>query len=769
MPETGVETMTAPVESSRSRVPWAKIAAGAAALGGLVYLGRELGGYVPQFAGWVDGLGALGPVAFIAGYAMAVVGFVPGSVLTLAAGAIFGVLEGTLYVFLAATLGSAGAFLVSRYLARRAVERRLEGDPRFTAIDRAIGAQGRKIVFLLRLSPIFPFNLLNYALGLTRVRLADYLIASLGMIPGTLLYVYSGKLAGDVAAVAGGAGVERSTGYYAVLGLGFLATVIVTTVVTRVARRALEEATHSSTPPADGAVTRGRAPMPPTSIEVAPHDEHNARLVANVHPPDWVNPIPEGRYNLVVVGAGTAGLISALLASSLGAKVALIERHLMGGDCLNVGCVPSKALIRAGRWAHQARAAGALGLRLPEGQLPDFGAAMERLREIRARISHEDSAARYTEEFGIDVYLGTARFTGRDAIEVDGTELRFKKAVIATGARPMAPPIPGLAETGYLDNETVFSLTERPARLGVIGAGPIGCELAQSFGRLGSRVVLLEQADQLLGREDRDAAEILERSFAREGIRVMLECRIRKVERKGEEKILHVSGPDGSEEQVVVDEILVGAGRAPNVRDLGLESAGVAYHERRGVAVDDRLRTSNRRIFSAGDVCMDWKFTHAADAAAKIVVQNALFLGRKRLSKLVMPWCTYTDPEIAHVGLHPHQAEKRGIEIDTYRVPISKANRAVIDGEEEGFVKVHVGKGGDQIVGATIVSSHAGEMISEITLAMVKHIGLGSFTEVIHPYPTQAEAIKAVAGLYTRTRLTPFVKGLFDRWMAISR
>jgi pyruvate/2-oxoglutarate dehydrogenase complex dihydrolipoamide dehydrogenase (E3) component/uncharacterized membrane protein YdjX (TVP38/TMEM64 family) len=769
MPETGLEAVTAPVESGRSRLSWVKIAVGAAALGGLLYLGRQAGGYVAEFAGWVDGLGALGPVAFIAGYAIAVVGFVPGSVLTLAAGAIFGVLEGTLYVFLAATLGSAGAFLVARYLARRAVERRLEGDPRFAAIDRAVGAEGRKIVFLLRLSPIFPFNLLNYAMGLTRVRLADYLIASLGMIPGTLLYVYSGKLAGDVAAVAGGTGVDRSTGYYAVLGLGFVATVVVTAVVTRIARRALDDATRQSAPAADGAVARGESRRPSGSVEVAPHDEHNARLVANVHPPDWVNPIPDGRYNLVVVGAGTAGLISALLASSLGAKVALIERHLMGGDCLNVGCVPSKALIRAGRWAHQARAARALGLRLPEGELPDFGAAMERLREIRARISREDSAARYTEEFGIDVYLGAARFTGRNAIDVDGTELRFRKAVIATGARPVAPPIPGLAETGYLDNETVFSLTERPARLAVIGAGPIGCEMAQTFQRLGSGVTVFEQARQLLGREDREAAEILENAFAREGIRVMLDCRIREVESKGEEKVVRVTGADGGEEEVVVDEILVGAGRAPNVRDLGLESAGVAYDERGGVVVDDHLRTTNRRIFSAGDVCMDWKFTHAADAAAKIVVQNALFLGRKRLSKLVMPWCTYTDPEVAHVGLRPQEAEKRGIETDTYRVPISKANRAVIDGEEEGFVKVHVRKGGDEIVGATIVASHAGEMISEITLAMVKRVGLGSFTEVIHPYPTQAEAIKAAAGLYARTRLTPFVKRLFDRWMAISR
>jgi uncharacterized membrane protein YdjX (TVP38/TMEM64 family) len=246
MPDTRVQTLTAPAKSDRSGIPWARIALGVAALGGLIYLGRQLGGYVPQFAEWVNDLGVFGPVAFVAGYALAVVGFVPGSVLTLAAGAIFGVLRGTVYVFLAATLGSAGAFLVSRYLARRAVERRLEGDPRFAAIDRAVGAQGRKIVFLLRLSPIFPFNLLNYALGLTRVRLADYLVASLGMIPGTLLYVYSGKLAGDVAAVAGGVGVERGAGYYAVLGVGFVATVVVTTAVTRIARRALEEATRGS-------------------------------------------------------------------------------------------------------------------------------------------------------------------------------------------------------------------------------------------------------------------------------------------------------------------------------------------------------------------------------------------------------------------------------------------------------------------------------------------------------------------------------------------
>jgi pyruvate/2-oxoglutarate dehydrogenase complex dihydrolipoamide dehydrogenase (E3) component len=487
----------------------------------------------------------------------------------------------------------------------------------------------------------------------------------------------------------------------------------------------------------------------PERVRVLPRDPHNEALVANVHPPGWVNPTPAGRYNLVVIGAGTAGLITSLVASSLGARVALVERHLMGGDCLNVGCVPSKSVIRAARRVHEARAADELGLGVAEERLPDFGAAMERMRRIRARISHEDSAARYTQEFGVDVYLGQAHFTGPGVIDADGTELRFKKAVIATGARAIAPPVEGLAEAGYLTNETVFELTERPKRLAVIGAGPIGCELAQAFQRLGSRVSLLELSPQVLVREDADAAEIVQGALAREGVELVLGASIRRVERRGDEKVLHVLSGD-REHQIVVDEILVGAGRAPNVEGLGLENVGVEFDPRRGVRVDDRLRTTHKRIYAAGDVCMDWKFTHAADAAAKIVVQNALFLGRKKLSSLVMPWCTYTDPEVAHVGLY-------------------EPNRAVTDGEEEGFVKVHVRKGRDEILGATIVAAHAGEMISEITVAMTNGVGLGAFTNVIHPYPTQAEAIKAVAGLYTRRRLTPRVKRLFEGWLRLSR
>jgi pyruvate/2-oxoglutarate dehydrogenase complex dihydrolipoamide dehydrogenase (E3) component len=503
-------------------------------------------------------------------------------------------------------------------------------------------------------------------------------------------------------------------------------------------------------------------------VHVEPRDRHNAALVANVHPETWKNPVPREIYDLVVIGAGTTGLITSLVASSLGARVALVERHLMGGDCLNVGCVPSKAVIRAARLVQEVRRSVEIGMPGSAADLPDFGAVMERMREIRSRISHDDSAARYSGEFGVDVFFGQAQFSGPRAIDVEGTALRFKKAVIATGARATAPPVPGLAESGYLTNETVFEMVERPKRLAVIGAGPIGCELAQAFRRLGSSVVLLEVAPQILTREDPDAAAIVQQVLTREGVELILGAQLRKVERKGDEKVLHVAFGE-REEQIVVDEILVGAGRAPNVGELALDRAGVAFDFRRGVKVDDRLRTTNRRIFAAGDVCMDWKFTHAADAAAKIVVQNALFLGRKKLSSLVMPWCTYTDPEVAHVGLYERDARERGIELDTFQVPISKANRAVTDGEEEGFVKIHVRKGSDEILGATIVASHAGEMISEITLAMTKRVGLGAFTNVVHPYPTQAEAIKVAAGLYTRTRLTPRVKRLFELWLRVTR
>ena len=503
------------------------------------------------------------------------------------------------------------------------------------------------------------------------------------------------------------------------------------------------------------------------AVDVLPKDAHNALLVANVHPPDWRQPNPAPRYNLVVIGGGTAGLVTAAGAAGLGARVALVERYLLGGDCLNVGCVPSKCVIRSSRAVGDIRAAAAVGVTVTGAVVQDFGAVMERMRGIRARISRHDSAERFN-GLGVDVFLGDGCFTGPDTVEVNGTALRFKKAVIATGARARHPMVPGLAEAGFLTNETVFELTELPRRLAVIGAGPIGCELAQAFRRLGSEVTLFHTGGHILNREDADAAGILQRAFVDEGVHLALDARLTRVERTADGKVLHCDTPRGPL-RVAVDEILVGAGRVPNVDGLGLEAVGVAYDRKTGVTVNDRLQTSNPRIYAAGDICMSEKFTHAADFAARVVIQNALFLGRKSLSALTIPWCTYTDPEIAHVGLYEREAEKRGIPIDTYVRPFSEVDRAVADGEEDGFVKVHVRKGGDRIVGATIVARHAGEMINELTLAMTAGVGLGRLASVIHPYPTQAEAIRQVGDMFNRTRLTPRVKRLFAAWLRWTR
>jgi len=505
------------------------------------------------------------------------------------------------------------------------------------------------------------------------------------------------------------------------------------------------------------------------AIEIRPNDAHNERLVANVHPADWNNPVPRDRYNLVVIGAGSAGLISAAIAAGLGARVALVERHLMGGDCLNVGCVPSKSLIRAARAIAEARRAEAFGLRVPAAAEVDFGAVMERVRRIRARISQEDSARRYRDELGVDVFLGSARFAGSGVVEVGDARLRFAKAVIATGTRAALPAIEGLEAAGYLTNETIFELTERPRRLGVIGAGPIGAELAQAFARLGSEVTLFERAPQLLPREDADAARIVESQFEREGIAALLGCALERVERLDSGKRIHLARADAGRATVEVDEILVAAGRAPNVEGLNLEAVGVEFDPQRGVHVDDYLRTRNPSIYAAGDISMDWKFTHAADAAAKIVVQNALFLRSAKLSSLVMPWCTYTDPEVAHIGLYEREAVERGIELTTFEVPLSEVNRAVTDGEDAGFVRIHVKRRSDRIVGATIVAAHAGEMIGEVSLAMTNKLGLRAILASIHPYPTQAEALKRAAGAYMRSRATPVVGRMLERWMAWRR
>jgi len=497
---------------------------------------------------------------------------------------------------------------------------------------------------------------------------------------------------------------------------------------------------------------------------VLPADPDDAALLRNAHPPGWTNPSPAERYDLVVIGGGTGGLVSALGGAGLGARVALVERGLLGGDCLNYGCVPSKGIIRAARAVQAAHEAEEFGVRTGPVQV-DFAAAMARMRRMRARISRNDSAQRLREQ-GVDVFLGNARFAAPDAVEVDGTRLRFKRAILATGGRPADLPVPGLAEAGFLTNETVFALTERPRRLLVVGAGPIGCELAQTFRRLGSEVSMVALDPRVLPKDDPDAAAIIDARLRAEGIRLELGAKLIRAGGSPEGKtIFYERGGVGG--AVAGDEILLAAGRVPNVEGLDLERAGIVW-SKQGVQVDDRLRTTNPRVHAVGDVAARWQFTHLADAQARIALQNALFFGRKRASALVVPWCTYTDPEVAHVGFTPRELQERGAQHRTFTVPLTEVDRAVIDGETEGFARLHADPRG-KVLGATLVARHAGESIGEISLAMTAGLSLGDLARTIHPYPTQAEALKRAGDLWMRSRLTPRAKRLLSAIVRLRR
>ncbi len=478
------------------------------------------------------------------------------------------------------------------------------------------------------------------------------------------------------------------------------------------------------------------------TVTVEPQDSHNKALVDMLAPADWQNPAPAGRYNLVVIGAGPAGLVVAAGAAGLGAKVALVERHLMGGDCLNFGCVPSKALLKAAHKAHDS------------GQAPDFAAVMEDMRQKRASLAHHDSVDRFS-ELGVDVFLGDGKFTSPSSIEVAGAKLNFHRAVIATGARAALPPIPGLAEADPLVNESLFSLTELPRRLIVIGAGPIGCEMAQAFRRFGAEVTLIEMADRLVPIEDPEASAILKAQFEKEGIDMVLGAAVVRVNKKS------VTVKEGDQERTLEgDEILVAAGRIPNIEGLDLETAGVDYH-RRGVTVNDRLQTSNTKIYAAGDICSPYQFTHSADAMARIVIQNALFFGRKKTSDLVMPWATYTAPEIAHVGMTAKEATDKGNEVVAYSAQMAEIDRAVLEGETVGFARIYADRRSGRILGATMMSAHAGESISEMALAITARLKMADVTATIHPYPTQAEIWKRLAGEYLKAKFTPSIARIF--------
>jgi pyruvate/2-oxoglutarate dehydrogenase complex dihydrolipoamide dehydrogenase (E3) component len=494
-------------------------------------------------------------------------------------------------------------------------------------------------------------------------------------------------------------------------------------------------------------------------------DDANHTLDSLVRPPGWRNPQAHGTYDFVVIGGGTAGLVSAVGAAGLGARVALVERDRLGGDCLNTGCVPSKAILRTARAIGELRRMEALGVRVTGIDI-DVPAAMRRMRQRRAALAVNDSAQRLT-SLGIQVFFGDATFASTRDIAVGSQTLRFTRAAIATGSRPAVPPIDGLANTPFLTNETVFDLTERPDRLLVIGGGAIGCELSQAFARLGSRVTVFDQAQRLLPNDDPDASSLVQRALTADGVQFELGTVITHVSHRDGAPIVHFHrSPDGPHRQLPGDCLLVATGRTPNIDGLHLRRANVQAGPR-GIVVDDRLRTSNRRVYAAGDVCSQFQFTHLADATARIVIQNALFFGRKRASGLTIPWCTYTDPEVAHVGLSAEDAARRGPAVQTISVPLSDVDRAVLDDEADGFVRVHHDRG--RLLGCTIVAAHAGEMIGQASYALARGATLNDFASTVYPYPTQAETLRKAGDAYRRTRLTAGVRRAFERYFRRTR
>jgi len=502
-------------------------------------------------------------------------------------------------------------------------------------------------------------------------------------------------------------------------------------------------------------------------IEIAPDEAADRTLVEHVHPPAWRNPEAAPTYDLVVLGGGTAGLVSAMGAAGLGARVALVERHLLGGDCLNTGCVPSKSLLRSARVVGELRRAARLGVIAGDARA-DFPAVMRRMRERRASIAVHDAAAR-VQQAGVDLFFGDGRFADARTVLVGDQRLRFNRAVIATGGRPAAPSVPGLDAVPCFTSETIFTLTELPRRLLVIGAGPIGCELGQAFARFGSAVTMLGQAPQLLPRESPAAASIIRSRLEADGVRLELGVRLTQVDAEPGGLVAHYAREDGRNTSPGIaraDAILVAAGRAPNVEGLELKAAGVTANMH-GVVVNERLQTSNRRVFASGDVCSAYKFTHAADATSRLVLQNALFYGRRKASTLVIPWVTYTDPEVAHVGVSEADAASSDGRLETIIIRLEDVDRAVVDDDTDGFVQVHHERG--RLRGCTIVAPHAGEMIGEAVYAVTHGGTLGDLSSTVHPYPTVAEALRKAGDAYRRQALTPARRQWLERYFRWTR
>ncbi|MBL0560525.1 FAD-dependent oxidoreductase [Aeromonas hydrophila] len=672
-----------------------------------------------ELAALVDRHFVSAALLFVAVYVVSTALSLPGaSLLTLAGSAVFGVVWGLLLVSFASSIGATLAFLSARFLLRDWVERRF-GD-KLASLQAGMKKEGALYLLSLRLIPIVPFFLVNLLMGLTSIRVSTYYwVSQLGMLPGTFVYV----LAGSELANLTSTGNILSPGLMVALTLLGLMPMLLKGLLRRLALH---------------------------------------RLHAPYRKPTRYD------YNLLVIGAGAGGLVTSYIAAAMKAKVALIEKHKMGGDCLNSGCVPSKALIRSARFAAEQRRASELGFG-PSQASADFAAVMERVARVIKEVEPHDSIERY-QELGVECIEGEARLVSPWQVEINGKRLASRHIVIATGARPLVPTLPGLEQVPYLTSDTLWQLRIAPRQLLVLGGGPIGCELAQSFALLGIPVTLVELSDQLLPREEREVAALLAEQLAHDGVQVLTGWRAERADylpaNEGDLPI-RLQLRRGDEMQTIAgDQLLLALGRVANVSGFGLEALGVELAPRGTVAVDGFLATNFPSILAVGDVAGPYQLTHAAAHQGWYAAINALFspFKRFRADYRVMPAAIYTTPEIARVGLNQKEARAQGIPFELTRFELAELDRAIADGERQGFIEVLTVPDKDQILGATLVGTHAGERIAEFVLAMRHRLGLGKILATIHAYPTLMEGNKYLAGEWRRARQPATLLALLTRY-----
>jgi len=636
----------------------------------------------------------------------------PGAALmTLVAGAIFGLLIGTLVVSFASTLGATLAFLVSRYLFRDSVQQHFKRQ--LGPINRGMEKEGAFYLFALRLVPAFPFFVINLVMGLTSIKTSTfYWVSQVGMLAGTLVYVNTGTQLGQLESLSGILSADIILSFI-LLGL-----------------------------------------FPLLAQKIVAYTQATKVLKSYPKPKHF-------DYNLVVIGAGSAGLVSAYIAAAVKAKVALIEKHKMGGDCLNSGCVPSKALLRSAKILNYCTRADEFGFKAINVDF-DFAAVMARVQRVIQRVAPHDSVERYT-QLGVECVQGEATITSPYTVRIHDRELTTRRIIVATGGRPSVPSLPGLEAVGYYTSDTIWSITHLPKRLVVLGGGPIGCELAQAFARFGAQVTQVQHSPQLLVREDPEVAEVIRAQFIQEGIQVLTQHKALRVEQKDNEKYL-MCEHQNQEISIAFDDILVAVGRQANTQGFGLEALGVAISPRGTLDVNEYMCTRIPTIYACGDVAGPYQFTHMAAHQAWFATVNALFGGLKkfRVDYSVVPWTTFTDPEVARVGLNEQEAQQQQMDYEVTRFDITELDRAIADEAAQGFVKVLTAPGKDKILGVTLVGHHGGDLLAEYIQAMKYGLGLNKILSTIHVYPTLAEANKYVAGEWKKAHVSTSAL----RWLA---